>query len=185
MSKFFPIKNALILFSLGAILAPIGDIAHVLTQTTIYPLNFRHLFNIIPFWVPIQFGLVTILIGILHHYLIKKKSKVNSLYKCSLSAISLISCYCVSGFLPFQPWVSIILITVLCSINYYYLTDFSRESLNLLFLAISISIVATLIELFLTKIGIFQYQIIPYWLPLLYIHASLTVGSFTSFLNQN
>src|SRR5271167_524751 len=58
-------KKFLILFILGALLAPIGDIVHVLGSTSEYPATYRHLIGI-PWWIPLQFGVATIFIGLMH-----------------------------------------------------------------------------------------------------------------------
>lgn len=205
MLKSFQLKKFLILFLLGAILAPIGDVAHVITQTINYPVKFRHLFKLIPFWIPIQFGIATILIGIGHLLFLKERIKVLTLFECSCSAVSLLSCWCLSGILLNQPWISISILIFLCVINYYYLSESScisckffinltnkgslqylirLNNLKFILVTLLISIIGTSVECLLIKNQVFSYQITPHWLPLLYIHASFTVGSFTSYLNQ-
>jgi len=192
--------NNFILFILGAILAPIGDIFHVFSHTTIYPSGSRHLFGLIPIWVPLQFGLATIIIGRLQTSLSYPRLKIFSFWECTLSALSLILCYSISGYLPFQPWFSLIAIFLACLINYYLLSDppnhrfeLNRQLNNIILLQLAcfIALAGSSIEVTLIHYGVFSYTpnfqqffSVPYWLPLLYIHASITVGAFSHYLEN-
>lgn len=188
------LKNFLILFILGAILAPIGDIVHVLSATTEYLVGSHHLIGAIPWWVPLQFGIATIIIGVAHHGFIRIRKL--SLRECSSSAASLMFSYFVSGILPAQPWLSTAVILGLFLLNYLFLKDPIKDNIlgkinnrYLLINSLLIAVVGTLIEVLLIRNGIFNYQHqfldVPIWLPLLYAHASITVGSFTHFLEYN
>jgi hypothetical protein len=196
MQNLKTLKKFGILFILGALLAPLGDLAHVLTETTYYPVKYHHLIKI-PWWVPIQFGVATILIGIAHHNLFRLKKF--SLLECCLSTLSLLFCYCLSGIFPVQPWFSFVVILLLYFVNFHYLCD-SPTPTNaklayfnnrcLLVLSLIIGFIGSTVEVTLIDNKIFAYKVhqifeIPIWLPILYMHASITVGSFTHYLENS
>jgi hypothetical protein len=179
------LKSCVIIFFLGALLAPIGDICHVLTSTTSYPANYRH-FVSIPFWVPLQFGLATLLIGITHHHSLNQRLKTAPIDQIVASSVALLLGYGLSGLLPLQPWLTTFFLLIIFISSYYFLCN-NRASL---IAAIATAIAGCLVEIALIKTKIFKYEdsyqqlhSIPLWLPLLYMQASITVSSFTHYLN--
>lgn len=179
------LKSCAIIFFLGALLAPIGDICHVLTSTTSYPANYRH-FIFIPFWVPFQFGLATLLIGSSHYHFLKQKVKTVPIAQIVICSVALLLGYGVSGLLPLQPWLTTIFLLVVFVGSYYHLCN-NQASL----IAASLTaLIGCSVEIILIRTKIFKYEdsyrqlhSIPLWLPILYMQASITVSSFTHYLN--
>jgi len=177
------LKSCLIIFILGALLAPIGDVCHVLTATTSYPINYHHFLSI-PFWVPIQFGLATLLIGVTHYHFLRVKTA--TIVPIVISSGALLAGYGLSGLLPLQPWLSFLFILSIFIISYRHLCGGQASLIAALLTALA----GCLVEILLIKIKIFKYEdsyqqlhSIPLWLPLLYMQASISISSFIHYLN--
>jgi hypothetical protein len=136
--------------------------------------------------VPLQFGLATLLIGISHYHFLNQKIKPAPITHIIASTLALLVGYGLSGLLPLQPWFSFLFLLVIFIASYSHLCN----NLAGLTAAILTALVGCLVEIILIETKIFKYEgsyqqlhSIPLWLPILYMQASITVSSFTHYLN--
>lgn len=175
------IRLILILFSVGAVIGPIGDFCHVITQTISYPTGYAfYFFNTIPFWVPLLFGSATVCIGVSHPLCdrllsVRVRPGLRGAWPYVAPVFFLVS-YSVSGLLPMAD-----IILAIAAISTWYGLDRTGEGL---LLAVLTAMGGTLVEIFLVSQEIFSYLFehahfygVPTWLPWLYAIASVTVGN--------
>ena len=179
-----PLKASAILFFSGAILGPVGDLCHLLTDTTSYPQQIYrfYFFNLIPFWVPLLFGSATLMIGLTHALCdawfnvtqerFGTKHKVVGL----LAPLFFLTVYGASGLIP----RGVVLLGIIAFLFWFFL---DRAPLGAI-MALLTALAGTSVEIGLVSNGIFSYQphvsglfgVAP-WLPWLYVMASVTVGN--------
>lgn len=178
--KFINIKNFLILFIMGAILGPICDGFHSHTDTLAYPEVWKFK---MAWWVPLLFGSATVVVGYSHSHMdILWNKRRNFSWKFTLIGVfSFISIYFLSAILNLNELTKSSIIYVLAMLIWYF---FDRTFYGLI-LAILTSIIGSLVEISLIFTQNFYYLPehshiwgIPYWLPALYIAASVTIGNF-------
>ena len=190
------LKKVFILFLWGAFLGPLGDMCHVLSQTTTYPEHvYRiYLFRLIPYWVPLLFGSATVLIGVTHVWadgLLRfffHSSKVRTGEKFRVfvygAPLIFITVYGLSGYIPYPelmlPCVAFLM---------WYLLDRTWGGACLGFFT---AILGTGFEIFLVHRGIFSYQEkalglfgVAVWLPWLYVMASISIGNLARHFFKN
>jgi len=182
----------LLLFLLGFLLAPLGDVCHILSDTIIYPpgvYNY-YIFGILPYWVPFLFGTATVLIGASHLFsdklfdfklFLKYGSTNPPWWHIGLGMFAFLFLYCISGIAPY--WVMMLVLV-------YLLATLARGPYDLVLMSAT-ALVGASAEIHLISQNLFSYHPdhrhifgIPMWLPLLYALASLVVGNLARKLSQ-
>lgn len=172
-------KAHLTLFFIGFILGPACDLFHNVTLTSGY---LHPQFLGLAFWVPLLFGSATLLIGLSHTLtplLFKQKIVLKKDVPLYIPLILFAFQYALSGYV-FAPLASKFLILLfVTALNIWILKSSAFD----LVLAIITGISGCAVEVLLGISGHFfyfemhrQFSGIPYWLPLLYMTASLAVG---------
>ena len=173
-----------ILFLVGAVLVPAGDVVHVLTKTTFYnPSQLEYtLFGIIPYWVPLLFGFGGVGAGI-HTRLVRNKFPRKREVKTSqvlISACVFIGMYFLSGLLP-KTWITDAVL-LLCSVGLFaFVGDLTVGGV---LQALGVMIGGTGFEIFLIHQDVFSYTdlhnelfgVAP-WLPFLYLGVAVSADS--------
>jgi len=186
-------KRLLVLFLLGFFLGPIGDYAHVVSQTTGYPQNkFVYYFLTLPFWVPFLFGTGTLLIGFNFPYFdrilgsSKERVGTKSLALVIVGLVFFLGTYMASGFLPLQTGGMLDVVLAALAILIWLALDATWQGI---LLGVMTAVVAALTEIELIKAGAFFYREraanfygVPTWLPWLYFSASVAVGNLGRYL---
>ncbi|MBI2026535.1 MAG: hypothetical protein HYS98_01800 [Deltaproteobacteria bacterium] len=178
----------LILFLLGALVGPLGDLFHLLSHTTVYPQEkyWLYFFDIMPFLVPLLFGSATLMIGISHGCFYRIFHK--TFLPCTKNIICFVFgftyfvlFYSLSGYLPMPHFFLAIAFIVLWIMM-------ERTWLGLL-LALLTAAAGTAFEILLVRNGVFFYKEpvnslfgVASWLPWLYAIASISVGNFSQYL---
>lgn len=168
----------LFLFCIGAILGPVSDSFHVMSLTSGYP--FPKYFGL-AWWVPILFGGATVVLAISHvgaDKLFKRPKKAISWKEVIGGLLCFMFIYYASGFLVLPDLYRIIVLGFFAFAVWYL---FDKSFLGLI-LAIIVAFFGCLVEILIIGTGHFYYNIkdiygIPYWLPFLYMTASVAVGN--------
>ena len=179
----------LLSFPLGALLGTLGDFFHVLAGADGYANPLLPLPTGQPIWVPFLFGGATFSITLSHlltHSLLPRKIPQRhwSFYLAGIAFF--LALYAASGFLPLETGGMKDVVLWASCLAFWFLADRSWQGLAT---GISIALVGTSVEIFLTQIGAFFYypsfnnlRGVPSWLPSLYVTASIAVGNFAHFL---
>jgi len=185
------IKLILILFALGAIGGTLGDLSHVLTGTTGYPQDFYwwYLPYGLPFWVPLLFGSLTVILGGTHIQMtLGTKSDLGSFQWRFSGSFACLGLYLVSGFLPWPAGHLSDLVLGLVSFFIWWTWDRSLLGLGG---GVVAAILGTSFEIILVHKQIFYYQPhaanlfgVPSWLPWLYFAAPGTIGNLAVKISQ-
>lgn len=173
------LRTLFVLFIIGGILGPVGDMAHVKTNTLSYPPEAYgfYFFDLTPYWVPLLFGFAAVAIGLGHLSFIKKEASA-SFASTLLVLLIFISSYGVSGILP---WPHVILggTTLFC----WWRWD---RTLSGALFAFMCAVIGMSVEMVLISKNVFSYNprvidfmTIPSWLGWLYALASISLGPFT------
>ncbi|MBI2609457.1 MAG: hypothetical protein HYW47_07695 [Deltaproteobacteria bacterium] len=172
------LRASLILFLCGAVLGPVGDLCHVISNTTGYPKEVYafYFFDLIPFWVPLLFGSACLFIGISHALFDLQSRPGTQQYVPYFGVLFFVGVYSLSGYISYPD----IFISFLAVFTWVILDRTWKGIL----LAIVTAAVGTFIEMCLVNLGAFYYQShaahfygVPRWLPWLYVIASVTVGN--------
>lgn len=170
------LKNALILFLVGAILGPWADSFHTHAGVLSY---YKVLAFQMAWWVPLLFGLATVLIGFSHIHLDDRfamqpqaRNWVEIFWALGLFLVI----YKLSALLQ-SSGIKLFLLGFLSLTTWYFL---DRRVLGL-GQALLTALVGSLAEILLIKFKLFFYWEpdflgIPLWLPFLYMAASVSVG---------
>lgn len=184
MFSFLKRDRYLFLFLLGAFVVPVGDLLHVLTQTTQYPAEQLRL-NIfgLPFWVPLLFGTGGVMAGLGNQFIritFPCKKKINGFVTVA-ACLVFVAFYCSSGIFP-KTTMSTILMGLIAFIIYLLLSD---RSTGALLFTIGVMISGTAVESLLVSHGVFSYLppqnslygVAP-WLPFLYTGVAVAVDNY-------
>jgi hypothetical protein len=164
------------LFLLGATLGTALDAIHVYSNTEHYP---PPTILGLAWWVPLLFGAAAVAIGyshpmvdpLLHH--VRSRRLVSSIGELTW----LLLAYLISA----SEIASIAKAGLILIIYLNFLVVAGKSWQNVL-LSLVTAITGTLVEMILVTVGAFKYThpeilgLVPYWLPFLYICASLAVG---------
>lgn len=187
-------KKALVLFATGFFLGPIGDFAHVTTQTTAYPPNHGLYFFALPWWVPLLFGAAALAVGFSHPALdqilgptfLRPGAKTPARVIGGLAIF--LGSYCLSGFLPPAKGLHNDLMLALIALGTWAILDWTWQGILLGALT---AVAGTLSEIILVHFGIFSYLPpknnflgVASWLPWLYFTASVAVGNLGRYLSK-
>jgi hypothetical protein len=177
-------KNLLSLFIVGSSLGASLDLFHNLGGVSGY--LHPSLWGL-PWWVFPEFGVAVVLIALTHH-LFQHKSRVSpNIIHIPGSLVLFASFYGLSAVLAAQP-VLCLFILLIGFIGLWYWTDRSRKGLMI---AVGVAIAGTSFEALLTQTGHFFYWEphlwgVPFWLPLLYLSASTTIGTLSqTYISNN
>lgn len=176
MKKFFAASFQL--FLIGALLGAICDGFHTHSGTTFYP---EPLILKMAWWVPVLFGSAALTIGLTHvlgDRLLKRPNKNVSWPSVITGLLLFIALYYISGFLR-TDWQTKLLVLGIGNSILWLLYDRTWQGS---FLALGTALVGCYVEIYLSQQGLFSYTHphiwgIPYWLPFLYVGASVTVGN--------
>jgi MFS family permease len=179
--RFITLKNFLIFFILGAILGPLCDGFHSHQGILYYPKVWEFK---MAWWVPFLFGGATLSIAYSHTHLdliFFKKIKTLPWNLTYLALLSFIGMYFLSSILNFSTLINSVLLYSLAILCWFL---FNRTLFGFI-IALLTAITGSLVEISLIYTENFfyfdQYSHflgIPYWLPALYIAASIGVGAF-------
>lgn len=179
-----------ILLLCGAVLGPLADYLHLATATTRYPLRSFpagvSLFGM-PLWVPLLFGVATLVIGLSHPFADRllggKKSRPGA--RSWLGATSglaiFLGLYAASAFLPLETggWRDVAL--GLGALSIWAIWEGTWQGLLLGTLT---ALGGTGVEILLVHFGVFDYTPqnanffgVASWLPALYLAASVAIGN--------
>lgn len=171
------LKNGLKLFVLGALLGPWAD--HFHTQAGVLAYYDTVVFNM-AWWVPLLFGLATVIIGFSHlslddRFAMQPKPK-NGL-DVVWGLLFFLVVYKLSALLP-ESFIKLILLGFLSLATWYFL---DRRVLGLV-QALLTAAAGCLVESSLSHAKLFYYTNpdflgVPFWLPFLYVAASVAVGN--------
>ncbi len=174
-----------VLFLIGALVVPVGDVVHVLTQTTSYPPEqmVYSIFGVIPWWVPLLFGSAGVLSG-LHTELVRKKFPRNRDAKpleFIAATVAFLGMYFLSGLLP-KTFITDGVLLFCGSLLFLFSGD---RTLGGVFQAFGIVLGGTGFEIFLVQNHVFSYApphnelwgVAP-WLPWLYVGVAVAVDTF-------
>lgn len=164
-------KPALLLFLSGAILGPIGDLCHVISQTTAYPKEIYsfYFFGLIPFWVPFLFGSASLLIGISHPLADKLLAKIfkeprlrpgeKNHWLAYMGPLFFLGSYCLSGFMSQRgdaaPLIFPDIILAFLAILTWITLDRTWQGI---LTSVLTAVSGTAVEIFLVKAEVFSYQ---------------------------
>jgi len=168
----------LFIFVIGAVLGPISDLFHVKSLTSGYPF---HKYFGLAWWVPLLFGSATVVVAISHvlaDKLFKRQPRELSMRQVVMGLWSFMFIYYASGYLMLSQYYKIAALGFI-AFSIWYIFDKTLLGLILAFLT---AIFGCLIEIMIIQTGHFYYNIkdffgIPYWLPFLYMTASVVVGN--------
>ncbi len=181
-SIFFWGSRALVLFTLGALAGPLGDLCHVLSKTDGYPVSHGsyRIFGLLPIWVPVLFGCAGVGIGI-SHLKWGNRTKPAGFREASIGIIAFLLLYAASGFLPAHLGSTKDLFMAAAAGAMWGKLDGSLKGAAL---GLGIAANGAGIEILLVHFGVFyylpdssQFHGIPTWLPWLYFAASAAVGN--------
>lgn len=171
----FNTLDLLIIFIASAIVASIGDTAHILSLTASYHRYNSILVYVIPFWVPIQFGIAGVALFLFRTFFIPQKT-FPTLKQSTISSLFFIVIYILSGFIPSH--LGYIKFAILLALALIQIKLTAQKNYSLFFYAIPVILTGVLYEWNLGRLDIFVYnnvetQIagIPIWLPVLYLSA--------------
>lgn len=183
------------LFLLGALLAPLGDFSHLLSDTTMYPAagEIYYIFGVMPFWVPLMFGLATLAIGLSHLSFDRLFGSPRRAYSQRpvlvwWGVFLFVALYCLSGFLPGQRTGLADGMLAIGAFLLWYGLDRTWQGVLLGFLT---AVVGTAVEMTLVHFEVFYYLPpkdillgVARWLPWLYFAASVSVGNLARALRD-
>ncbi|MCB1215287.1 MAG: hypothetical protein KDK66_07405 [Deltaproteobacteria bacterium] len=189
-------KRLIILFALGALLAPVGDYFHLLSQTTQYPEGaYAFLFfDAIPWWVPLMFGSASLLMGLSipasDVFLGKVTRPVDTKPLWAWAGVfNFLFFYIVSGYLPGQEGLGAVVILALAGLVLWWALDHTWQGF---LLALVSAFLGTITEVTLVYLKVFSYLPpkntlfgVAKWLPCLYFIAGVTVGNLGRLLRKN
>jgi len=176
------VKRLVIIFVLGAVLGPVGDLFHLLSGTTAYPDGF-------PFWAPLLFGAAGLGVGLSHpmadRVLGPSSSRLRPGVRCwtytGLGLAAFLGLYCASGYLPGKTGGLRDLLLAGGAIGVWVALDRTWQGL---LLAAATALCGTLFEIGLVSTGAFYYLPgssnfygVASWLPWLYVAASVAMGN--------
>lgn len=178
-------KKYFITFILGAILGPIGDGFHTHSQTLYYP---EVLFLKMAWWVPFLFGSATVFIAHSHltfDRLLKRPQKKLSWTTVVIGLASFMFLYFCSGFLKIETIPMVVFLAIGSSMVYLTMDRTWQGAIYCVLTAL----IGSLVEVAISGFDLFYYYEpdilgIPYWLPFLYIAASVAVGNFARKLSS-
>lgn len=170
-------------FILGAIWGSIGDYYHSVTATAGYH---NPDFLGLAWWVPLLFGSATILITfalLSTDHFFRKKERKPSLGKVLLGLVAFEGLYLLSGYLPGPSQTKVLILYVLAVIFVVILDT----SVYAFVLSLIIAGCGTFAESTIVSMGNFYYSHpnwngVPYWLPSLYMVASVAIGNMARYL---
>jgi len=171
-------KKFIILFSIGFLLGPLCDLFHVLSHTSGYP--YPKILGL-AWWVPFLFGSAGCVVGYSHvqfDRIFHRPKREFSNQKIIFGLLSFMMIYAVSGFYTDEGMLKFLILALMALVSWII---FDKTFLGLV-LAVATAFLGCLVEIFLISIGHFYYVHpdiwgIPYWLPFLYIVASVSVGN--------
>lgn len=172
------ILKLILLFLIGATLGPLCDLFHVLSKTSGYP--FPRFYGL-AFWVPILFGSATVVLALSHvlsDKIFKRPKRELSKRQIVMGLLTFMFIYYASGFLMVSEVLKLIILGFIAFTTWCL---FDRTLYGLI-LAIITAFFGCLVEILIIRTGHFYYNIhdvfrIPYWLPFLYMTASVAVGN--------
>jgi hypothetical protein len=187
-------KQVLVLFVTGFFLGPIGDFAHVKTQTTTYPSDYGLYFFGLPFWVPFLFGTAAVAVGVSHPAFDKilgpniLRPGAKTLGRVIGGLALFLGSYCLSGLLPPAKAMHNDLMLALIALGTWAILDWTWQGI---ILGILTAVVGSLTEIILVHLGFFSYLPpknnlwgVASWLPWLYFTASVSVGNLGRYLSK-
>lgn len=167
---------------LGAVLGPLGDFTHVLSNTLSYPPGYGYYWMGMPFWTPLLFGSATGLIGSVHLVASARKDPPGSLAHAIAALFGFLAVYGLSGFLPKETWLTDLCLGTL-ALLYAQLIAPGWKNIRA---GILIGLAGTCLEVALVQGGAFHYEPgntallgVPSWLPWLYFSASAAIEPWT------
>lgn len=188
MNSYF--KASAIIFLLGGILGPLGDIYHVFSMTTGYPDHYAYYVQGIPWWVFPFFGASGLAIGMSYHFMNFQGDKFQSkgfIHAFTGPVIFLLS-YFLSGYftvIKSPTFLNHIILGAIFAIIWWLYGKTWRS----LLLSVWFSFLGIIVEVTLVKMGVFWYTShdnqlfgVASWLPWLYLILAITIGNFTHFL---
>lgn len=163
---------------IGFFLGPASDLFHNVTNTSGYPYP---AFLGLAWWVPLLFSGATVLVALSHVYsdkLFRQPKRELSWKKVIFGLLSFFLIYAISGFLKINLLPKFLILAVI-ALDVWFFFD---KTLYGFILSILTAICGCLVESSLVQIGHFYYVEpdflgVPYWLPFLYITASVSVGN--------
>jgi hypothetical protein len=166
----------LYLFLLGATLGTALDAFHVYSGVERYPVP---TFLGVAWWVPLLFGAAAVAIGCSHvgaDLLLRQRRRPVRLVWSLGEGMWVVLTYVVSAS-ELDSWAKVGLLGVIY-INFWVMAGRSWQNLVL---SVMTAITGTLVEMVLVATGAFSYVHpdmlgVPYWLPCIYLCASLAVG---------
>lgn len=179
------LKLSLILFLIGAILGPTMDGFHTHSDTLFYP----HVWMLMmDWWVPLLFGAAGIAVGLSHLDLDRRLNKSYpdlTWIHVAFAVASFAAIYFISGFLKIDETRKLVLLYTLAFLV-WYIYD---KTYSGFILAIVTSLIGSFVEGSLISMDWFYYTRpdffgVPYWLPALYIAASVSVGNLARKINS-
>ena len=164
----------------GALLATVGDTFHVAFGIDAYPASALNLLpHGVPIWVPLEFGLATVLMWAGRELLRRGAPASNSWSPTLMATLAFFSVYLASALIPSSLGpaktaglyaVSLLCVLFLC-----------RSAWQIAFVALT-ALAGTAVELGLVTYGVFSYlqpetQLggVPLWLPALYLPAATAI----------
>jgi hypothetical protein len=171
--------RVLVLFLAGAVVGPLGDFCHVLSDTDGYPV-YSWIVPVLglPLWVPPLFGLAAVGIGLSHpwadRFLGPKQPRpgLTNTFLITSALIALLVVWAASGFLPLETGGAKDLFMIAAALGMWFAYDRTWQGALLGLLT-----------------GVFYYRPqasnlwgVPSWLPVLYFCASIAVGNFGRFI---
>ena len=173
------LKLTLILFLVGAVLGPTMDGFHTHSDTLFYP----HVWLLkMDWWVPFLFGGAGVAVGLSHLDLDLRLGKDYldlTWVHVAFGMASFAAIYFISGFLKIDETRKVVLLYTLAFLV-WYIYD---KTYSGLLLALVTAVLGTFSEISLIAADWFYYTHpdflgVPYWLPALYVAASVAVGNF-------
>jgi hypothetical protein len=177
--------NLIWLFAYGAIGGTALDALHVISGIERYAMPV--LFGLLAWWVPLLFGGASLAIGTSHPLLdshFGSREQTRTLIRSSAELGWLVLAYLLSA----GPLPSLVKVGLLALVFLVFWLLAGRGWSHLLLAAMTAG-VGTGIEVLLVHVGAFSYLQpdlggVPFWLPCLYLYASLAVGNLGRVLHH-
>ncbi len=187
--------SVLILFLIGAIMGPLGDWFHVISETTAYPPGvYAFYFGKQPYWVPLLFGTAAVAIGLSHpqmdRWLGAPTSRPGSrgIDGVILGIAAFLGIYAMSAFAPLETGSTLDSVLAVSALLLWWAADRTWQGL---LLAVLTAAVGTAVEIYLVQQRAYVYLSpkdnfygVGSWLPWLYVAASVAVGNLGRFLRE-
>jgi hypothetical protein len=166
------------LFLLGMILGPLMDGFHTHSGTAYYPRPWKWM---MAWWVPLLFGTATVTIGLSHldfDKWLRRVQRNHSWFAVWSGIVCFAALYFASAYLSIDETQKLSVMIVTAFLVWYVL---EKTYAGFLF-ALVIAAIGTAVESLLGHAGLFIYTKpdmfgVPYWLPCLYVAASVAVGN--------